>query len=337
MLSIDPCVLNDCATCYTVAVVTTELYTGQLSLHLAENGFHVICFAAYGLVLTISTWFAHAVQVTDNFDYDSGQLDLLAFFLQCIAVAWCELQTFACSFNFWLGKKVNKQLTILSNWSKWCGTASLDPSAFSGALTSSALNASFCNNDIEDGIFLAADCNMTMVMTLLHFQLIIQRCVQCAAIMYTFVQWNCEKCVTQATLVCRIFNEDNLDLVVRGMQDGINLLADNTEGHVVMLALTLTVICCIAWYTYLSVSHLGYGLSRRANVQGMTIRLTGIPRVQKRKMRRDSKCLQHQLLALIFLCGFSGAQSMEQQTQMQEALLQRMSSMAEAYTCCSCC
>ena len=332
LLSIDPCVLNDCATCYTVAVVTTELYTGQLSLHLAENGFHVICFAAYGLVLTISTWFAHAVQVTDNFDYDSGQLDLLAFFLQCIAVAWCELQTFACSFNFWLGKKVNKQLTILSNWNKWCGTASLDPSAFSGALTSSALNASFCNNDIEDGIFLAADCNMTMVMTLLHFQLIIQRCVQCAAIMCTFVQWNCEKCVTQATLVCRIFNEDNLDLVVRGMQDGISLLADNTEGHVVMLALTLTVICCIAWYTYLSVSHLGYGLSRRANVQGMTIRLTGIPRVQKRKMRRDSKCLQHQLLALIFLCGFSGAQSMEQQTQMQEALLQRMSSMAEAAT-----
>ena len=86
-----------------------------------------------------------------------------------------------------------------------------------------------------------------------------------------------------------------------------------------MAALTITMMACLAWHAWLSVSH----LSSSGNVQC---------RLERRRHRQRAIEIQRQLLAAVFLCGMSSAHAMEEQAQpgLQEALFQRKSSMVLA-------
>ena len=101
----------------------------------------------------------------------------------------------------------------------------------------------------------------------------------------------------------------------------MRILAGCTVFQVVVAALTITMMACLVWHAWLSVSH----LSSSGNVQC---------RLERRRHRQRAIQIQRQLLAAVFLCGMSSAHAMEEQAQpgLQEALFQRMSSMAEAAT-----
>ena len=89
-----------------------------------------------------------------------------------------------------------------------------------------------------------------------------------------------------------------------------------------VLASTVTAMVCLVWYLRAGMSHLSYGKRLQCRLD----------RMKTRRMRMNP---QRQLLAVIFLCGMSSAHAMEGQTEqatMQEAFLQRMTTMAEAAT-----
>ena len=99
-------------------------------------------------------------------------------------------------------------------------------------------------------------------------------------------------------------------------------LARCTGIQLAMVAFTMTAIACLMWYLWIDASHLSYGRKMQC-------------RLEKRRSRRAMKQVQMQLVAAIFLCSLGNARAMEEatgQSQMQEAFLQRMTSMAEAAT-----
>jgi len=99
-------------------------------------------------------------------------------------------------------------------------------------------------------------------------------------------------------------------------------LARCTGIQLVMVAFMMTAIACLMWYLWIDASHLSYGRKMQC-------------RLEKRRSRRAMKQVQMQLVAAIFLCSLGNARAMEEatgQSQMQEAFLQRMTSMAEAAT-----
>ena len=96
-------------------------------------------------------------------------------------------------------------------------------------------------------------------------------------------------------------------------------LAMCTGLQVIMVACTTTAVVCLALHAWKSMSHLSWN-------DGMQQRL------ERRRWRRSSIRVQRQLMAVVLLCGVLNARAMEGEQAIQEAVLQRMASMAEAAT-----
>ena len=96
-------------------------------------------------------------------------------------------------------------------------------------------------------------------------------------------------------------------------------LVECTGLQLVMVASTMTAMVCLFWYVHVNKSHLCCGKRLQC-------------RLERKKSTRTTNQLKKQLLAAIILCGMSNAHAMEEQATMQEAFLQRMTSMAEAAT-----
>ena len=96
-----------------------------------------------------------------------------------------------------------------------------------------------------------------------------------------------------------------------------------TGLQVVMVACTTTAVVCLALHAWKSMSHL-------SSNDGMQQRLD--KRRCRRRCRRSSIKVQRQLMAVVLLCGVLNARAMKGEQTMQEAVLQRVASMAEAAT-----
>ena len=95
-------------------------------------------------------------------------------------------------------------------------------------------------------------------------------------------------------------------------------LALCTGLQLAMVACTITAVLCLALYFWKGMGHLSCNGETQC-------------RLQKRRLRRDSSKMQRQLVAVILLCGLTNVKAMEDET-LQDAVLQRMASMAEAAT-----
>ena len=338
----------------SMAVVMTGVNIDQWSLHLGQVARScncvetsatdrcLECFSTcvdFSAVETRQTVFLDAVTTENLIHDDAGKLNMQAVGFPCNT----DFQGL-CSdgaTDFWHVRNGFNQLCSVDQTDK---TMRSDPrfmsvTAVFFSMSCNAVPISKPKSAVELAAVLVSDsrsidsfvmqCDVTLILWMIRVQMLLDECLIQVTIVGAFAWWCLSVCVTQALAIYDAVNHDNMIWGMNCTLDGVSFLADSTGGFTLIGAFSLTAFLCMAWYVYFRMSHLSYG--KYLTVCGHAVQLKKDSRLNRRKVRRVSIVCQRHLVALIFIFGCSNAFAMEQQ-QMQEALLQRMSSMAEAAT-----